>query len=218
MRKIFIMCLQLMIVLSFVACMNVNSKPKEIYNTDSISISSATNDTAAILCSSSTLPMRIMVSNELDSMELMKKMIAGLKTISFHDGVAITVYKPAFINDEFVGKGIDSSAKLYKRLPDVGNVRVFLFVYLRECHNDSYPAMELQTFDSDNSCIDRLLVSTSIFEEGGLFRYSEIDLNYRIRVKDIVITYDLENDGEEEGRMETLHDYTVDDNGFFIKI
>lgn len=170
------------------------------------------------LCDSSGLPLRIVVPNELDSMESMKKMIGSLQKISLHDGVVVTVYEPAFINDEFIGKGIDSSIRLYKRLPDTGNVKVYLFAYLRECHNDSYPVIELQTFDSYNSCIDRLLVSTSIFEEGGLFRYSEIDLNYRIRVKDVVVTYALENDGEEENRIETLYDYIVDNNGFFIKI
>lgn len=164
------------------------------------------------------LPLQVAVPADLDSMELMKKEIARFENVRFQDKPAVTTYEPTFINGEFIGRGINSSVKFYKRLPDIDQVKVFLFIYLRECHNDDYPAVELQTFDCNNNCIDRLLVAVAVFEEGGLFRYSEVDSNYRISVKDVVVSYDLENDGQEESRVETVCNYGIDNNGFFIAL
>lgn len=119
---------------------------------------------------SATIPLRMAVPNDLDSMALLKKSMTKLEKPVSEE---ITVYNPVYLNGLFIGKGIPSSVKLYQNLPSVGQVKVKLFVYLRECHNDGYPALELQTFGGDGRFIDRLLVSTCIFEEGGPYRYAE---------------------------------------------
>lgn len=218
MRRLVVIYSLLMIVLSIVGCINI--RPKSHYNNrDSTTV---LNDTTTISFYDSCvvtdqLPLKIEVPNDLDSMELMKKEIENLEKCVFHNQSSLTIYDSVFINSEFIGKGIESTIKCYKILPNIGDVKVVLFIYLRECHNDNYPAIELQTFDSNNIFIDRLLVSTAIFEEGGLFRYSEIDLNYKIKVKDVIVRYDLENTGEEEYKTEIISVYKIDKNGFFIK-
>lgn len=147
------------------------------------------------LCNSS---FHITVPNDLDSMEILRAAILKLEKSAFQGKIPVSVYDSTSVNGFFVGQGINSSVKLYKSLPDKGAIKVLLFAYLRECHNDSYPALELQTFDSENRFIDRLLVSASIFEEGGLYRYSAVDKNYRVKVTDVIVSYDLENDADQE--------------------
>lgn len=161
-----------------------------------------------------SLLLRIAVPNDLDSMNFLRKSIAELKKSAFQEKTPVTAYDPAYLNGLFIGKSIPSSVKLYKTLPSTGNIKVLLFAYLRECHNDSYPALELQTFDSKDHFIDRLLVSTSIFEEGGLYRYAGMDENDKIRVTDVVVNYNTENDTEEESRTDSY--YIIDNKGFFI--
>ena len=165
---------------------------------------------------STSASLRITVPNDLDSIALLKKNIEELSISSaFQSRTPVTVYDSVCINGQFIGKGIPSSVKLYKKLPDAGNIKVILFAHLRECHNDSYPALELQTFDSKDRFIDRLLVSTSVFEEGGLYRYTDLDTEGYIRVTDVIVTYDMENDTEKESR--TTSCYVMDDKGFFIE-
>lgn len=164
---------------------------------------------------SAAAPFRIAVPNDLDSMALLKKSIAELKKPDFQGKTSVTVYDSVYLDGLFIGKGIPSSVKLYKRLLPAGNIKVMLFAYLRECHNDSYPALELQTFDREDRFIDRLLVSTSIFEEGGLYRYAEMDENGKISVTDVVVDYDRENDTEEVNT--TVSGYVIDGKGKFVR-
>lgn len=169
-------------------------------------------DKKAVMPESATVPLRMAVPNDLDSMALLKKSMTKPENSVSEE---ITVYDPVYLNGLFIGKGIPSSVKLYQNLPSIGDVKVKLFVYLRECHNDSYPALELQTFGGDGRFIDRLLVSTCIFEEGGPYRYAEMDADGKIRVTDVVVAYDMDNDTEEESKTESC--YVIDSKGLFVQ-
>lgn len=164
---------------------------------------------------SATVSLRIAVPNDLDSMTFLKESMAELEKPAFQGKIPVSVYDSVYLNGLFIGKGILSSVKLYKSLPSVGTIKVRLFAYLRECHNDSYPALELQTFDSEDRFIDRLFASTSIFEENGLYRYAEMDETGKIKVTDVVINYDMKNDTEEESRIESY--YIINSKGLFIQ-
>lgn len=214
--KRYAIYLLLMTMLFLAGCINSKPKSQGTYgNNDTVKVN-IVNDSIGLI-PDNRQPLRIAVPNDLDSMYLMKTEISQFKWNAVQSKFAATAYDSVFINNEFIGCAVDSTIRLYRNLPDIKGIKPVLLIYLRECHNDSYPAIELQTFDKNDHFIDRLLVSVSIFEEGGLFRSSEIDSTGRIKVKDIIVHYDLENDGEEEVT-EKLYYYTIDEHGSFIKI
>jgi hypothetical protein len=126
------------------------------------------------------------------------------------------------VNDRYYsGHGIVSTAKLYMRLSDVGANKVVLFAYMNRDDYKSYPAFELQTFDSLNHCKDKLVVGSSTCGERSWSRSFNCDKSYRIVLTDNVVCFNTEdgtnNDPPVVYKRTTKNSYMINNNGRIVR-
>ncbi len=105
-------------------------------------------------------------------------------------------------------------AYFYKRLPDHNQCKVLLFIYSNKEQDYYLPYFELQTIDSRDKVVDKLIVVGGRSYECSWDRSFEIDENYTIKIIDKQSCYDLEEEKEVE-HMEYVNEYKIDRYGYF---
>lgn len=95
-----------------------------------------------------------------------------------------TILHPPFLYTDHPN---DLKGQFYKRLPDVGNHRVLLFVYFNgewvpDGMNKS-TTVELQIFDTNNRLIDKMIIADGVEGNCSWYRTFEVDEDYKINIK-----------------------------------
>ncbi|CAA0238140.1 hypothetical protein NCIMB2158_590006 [Tenacibaculum maritimum] len=116
-----------------------------------------------------------------------------------------------------IGYPYQGSAYFYKRLPNKNKCKVLLFVYLNKEQDCYFPYFELQTINTNDRSIDKLIEVGGKAYECGWDRSFNIDENYFIKIIDKQSCYDFEEEKEIE-QIEYLNKYEIDSTGYFKRL
>jgi len=93
---------------------------------------------------------------------------------------------------DYIHKG---NAYFFKRLPNIGDIKVIIYIYYSSDADDYYaPFLELQTVSKKNEIIDKIIIGGIREYECGWDRSVIINKNYNIYLKDYQYCYDIEED------------------------
>ncbi|MFL0095869.1 hypothetical protein [Tenacibaculum maritimum] len=116
-----------------------------------------------------------------------------------------------------IGYPYQGSAYFYKRLPNKNKCKVLLFVYLNKEQDCYLPYFELQTINTNDRSIDKLIEVGGKAYDCGWDRSFNIDGNYFIKIIDKQSCYDFEEEKEIE-QIEYLNKYEIDSTGYFKRL
>ncbi|HBK71879.1 MAG TPA: hypothetical protein DDZ39_09540 [Flavobacteriaceae bacterium] len=113
-------------------------------------------------------------------------------------------------NYPYIGKGY-----FYKRLPDVNNNKVLVFIYQNIQEEETLPYFEMQTFNKNNKAIDKLIIAGGINFDCSWDRKFSIDEDYTITITDKEACFDME-DEKEIGKRTINTQYQIKEDGSIV--
>jgi len=113
-------------------------------------------------------------------------------------------------NYPYIGKGY-----FHKRLPDVNNNKVLVFIYQNTTEEETLPYFELQTFNKNNEAIDKLIIAGGINFDCSWDRKFSIDEDYTITITDKEACFDME-DEKEIGKRIINTQYQIKEDGSIV--
>ena len=126
---------------------------------------------------------------------------------SFSSKETLNIVK--YINFPYSG-----NAYFFKKLPNLNEIKLLLFIYENKNHDYNLPYFELQTFNKENKNIDKLIVAGAREYECSWDRSFSIDKNYLITISNIESCYDIEEEKKID-KKEYLIQYKINKKGLF---
>lgn len=153
----------------------------------------------------------------LETFESTSKIDKNAKLNSyFSDSTVFYDNENLFITDSknYPYKG---EAYFYTRLPNINDIKVLIFTYENSEEPETLPYFEIQTFDKNNTIIDKLILAGGINYDCSWDRQYAIDNDYKIIIIDNESCFNPEDEMQELKKTIKTH-YKIGNNGIIEKL